>query len=442
MEKIKKTEEQWRAELTPEQYRVLREKGTERPFTGEYDHVFEAGTYRCAGCGAELFSSDAKYDSGLRLAGLLRAGERGRDRRGDGHDLRDGAHRGDVRRVRRAPRPRVPRRAASDGHPLLHQFGSAETGGRVTKKATFGAGCFWGVEAAFRQLDGVTGTRVGYAGGQLENPTLRGRLLAQDRPRRGRRGDVRPGAGVVRRAARRLLAQAQSDAAQPAGLGHRRPVPLGRLRPRRGAARGGGALEGARAAALPQADRHADRARADLLRGRGLPPAVPREARPLELHARAGAHALDDRPPATRSRPLQRGLAPDGDARGRRPHGSRGARVAVSLGRGSGVQAGEPRPRRVAGLARLHRRRPRTRRRCGTRGAASTSARSTASATGISPTRTRRSRARTRRRAHAPRPRRTRSSRPRCRSRTKRTASTSPRISRRCSRGSCRQGDP
>jgi peptide-methionine (R)-S-oxide reductase len=64
MEKIEKTEEQWREELTPEQYHVLREKGTERPFTGEYDHTFEPGTYVCAGCGAELFASDAKYDSG------------------------------------------------------------------------------------------------------------------------------------------------------------------------------------------------------------------------------------------------------------------------------------------------------------------------------------------------------------------------------------------
>ena len=64
MEKIEKTEEQWRAELAPEQYRVLREKGTEAPFSGEYDHTFEDGTYRCAGCGAELFESDAKYDSG------------------------------------------------------------------------------------------------------------------------------------------------------------------------------------------------------------------------------------------------------------------------------------------------------------------------------------------------------------------------------------------
>ncbi|MEN3313661.1 MAG: peptide-methionine (R)-S-oxide reductase [Actinomycetota bacterium] len=64
MTKVQKTEEQWRNELAPEQYHVLREKGTESPASGEYDHTFEAGTYRCAGCGAELFSSDTKYDSG------------------------------------------------------------------------------------------------------------------------------------------------------------------------------------------------------------------------------------------------------------------------------------------------------------------------------------------------------------------------------------------
>ena len=64
MTKIQKTEQEWRAELTPEQYKVLRQRGTEAPFTGEYDHTFEDGVYRCAGCGAELFRSDAKYDSG------------------------------------------------------------------------------------------------------------------------------------------------------------------------------------------------------------------------------------------------------------------------------------------------------------------------------------------------------------------------------------------
>jgi peptide-methionine (R)-S-oxide reductase len=64
LQKIVKTEAEWRRDLSPEQYRVLRQKGTEAPFSGVYDHLFEPGTYRCAGCGAELFSSQTKYDSG------------------------------------------------------------------------------------------------------------------------------------------------------------------------------------------------------------------------------------------------------------------------------------------------------------------------------------------------------------------------------------------
>ncbi|MDQ3987046.1 MAG: peptide-methionine (R)-S-oxide reductase MsrB [Actinomycetota bacterium] len=61
---VAKSDEEWRRDLTPEQFDILRKKGTERPFTGQYVHTKEDGTYCCAACGAELFKSDTKFESG------------------------------------------------------------------------------------------------------------------------------------------------------------------------------------------------------------------------------------------------------------------------------------------------------------------------------------------------------------------------------------------
>ncbi|MFC4758940.1 peptide-methionine (R)-S-oxide reductase MsrB [Solitalea agri] len=61
--KVQKTEEEWKKELSAEQYTVLRQKGTERPFTGKYENFYEKGSYHCAACGAKLFESGTKFDS-------------------------------------------------------------------------------------------------------------------------------------------------------------------------------------------------------------------------------------------------------------------------------------------------------------------------------------------------------------------------------------------
>ncbi|MBI2580625.1 peptide-methionine (R)-S-oxide reductase MsrB [Candidatus Woesearchaeota archaeon] len=71
-----KPESEWQKKLTPEQYHVLREKGTEPPFTGRYDTFFDKGSYKCAACGNVLFTSETKYDSGCGWPAFFAANEK------------------------------------------------------------------------------------------------------------------------------------------------------------------------------------------------------------------------------------------------------------------------------------------------------------------------------------------------------------------------------
>src|SRR3989338_3426709 len=81
-------EDEWKRKLTSEQYRILREKGTEGPFTGALLKNKETGKYMCGGCGAELFPSDAKFDSGTGWPSFCNATENVGERQDDSHGMR------------------------------------------------------------------------------------------------------------------------------------------------------------------------------------------------------------------------------------------------------------------------------------------------------------------------------------------------------------------
>ena len=109
-ERVELTDEEWRARLSPERYAVLRQKGTEPAWSGELLHVEGSGMFTCAGCGAALFPSDTKFDSGSGWPSFYRALDDGVIDEHTDRTFGMTRHRDHLRQVRWPPRPRVPRR--------------------------------------------------------------------------------------------------------------------------------------------------------------------------------------------------------------------------------------------------------------------------------------------------------------------------------------------
>lgn len=172
--RVEKTDEEWRRLLTPEQYRVTRQHGTERPFSGEYCELYSAGVYKCVCCGTELFDSTGKFNSRTGWPSFTEPSQEnvikyladnsfGMQRIEVLCNVCD-AHLGHV----------FPDGPAPSGLRFcINSLSLEKEEADALETVTFGSGCFWCTEAVFNELDGVAEIISGYAGGKTKDPTYR-----------------------------------------------------------------------------------------------------------------------------------------------------------------------------------------------------------------------------------------------------------------------------